>query len=468
MNLYERIIDEYMQQIFYFALRKTSSRYDAEDLTHTVMTEIFAALERGIVPDNERAWVWRIVRNHYAKWTAYQVRERDNIDIDEMRESISDGSAVEDGLIREEELNLLYRELAHLTWDYRYIVCEYYFANRTLADIAESLSLPLGTVKRKISECRKHLKEGMKMARTYGKRSFDPDLVEFGQNWDPSTGPDGRRYVEHSIAQNILLEAYDNPSTAEDLSLALGVAMPYMEDEIRFLMEGELLTEKGGQYRTNIVILSKKVQDEISSLALDYVEKMTELVKKAVEEVWNKPECPRNQSFEDMKLALTERVMCHQSKPYTTSCDYIDNVHTICHKDGSKWALVGFERTESKLFNNWLGVTGNEDGYQAVMIGNRDKFDMADIELSEIPVFKDEETLFSTSYADAVDDLYISYLECRNKLLADDIPSYLHGTAAVMTNIDFRKLVIDRMTETGYIKLPCDMNKSAVGVCKRS
>ncbi len=101
----------------------------------------------------------------------------------------------------------------------------FYFMLRKTSDRAEAEDLT-----------RKHLKERMTMARTYGKRSFAPEEIKFSQNWNPASGQDGMRYVEHILPQNILLEAYDNPSTAEELSLALGVAMPYMENELNFLV----------------------------------------------------------------------------------------------------------------------------------------------------------------------------------------------------------------------------------------
>lgn len=460
----ERILETYMQPIFYFALRKTSDRAEAEDFTQNVLLDVLTAVQRGFTPDDERAWVWKIARNHYAKWADRRKNVRNMLDIDEVRDTVSDGSAVEDNLLRAEETALLYRELAHLSRDYRTIVCEYYFANRTLGDIAKSLDLPLGTVKRKISECRNHLKEGMNMARTYGKRSFAPELIEFGQNWEPATGPDGRRYVEHLLAQNILLEAYDNPSTAEDLSLALGIAMPYMEDELNHLMEGELLTCENGKYRTNIVILSKDVQEKIYALALSYVEKMTELVKKAVEEVYAKPECPKNQCFEDMKPALVERVMNVRVKPFPEAKDTLSGPHTIKHKDGSEWALAGFEKTD--ISRVWLGVWGDDTYHQVIMLGNRHDMDALDLDRAKIPVFPKDcmEKLFPTSFGEAIDTLYDAYLDRRHELLMNDIPPYLHGKTTIMSNVDFRRLVIDRLIETGWITLAEDMNKSEMGV----
>ena len=304
------------------------------------------------------------------------------------------------------------------------------------------------------------------MARTYGKRSFAPELIEFGQNWEPATGQDGRRYVEHLLAQNILLEAYDNPSTAEDLCLALGIAMPYMEDELNFLMEGELLTCESGKYRTNIVILSKEVQEKIYALALSYVDEMTELVKKAVGEVYAKPECPKNQCFEDMKPTLVERVMNVRVKPYPETKDTLSGPHTIKHRDGSEWALAGFEKTD--ISRVWLGVWGDDTYHQVIMLGNRDNLDSLELDPAKIPFFPTDslENLFVTSYSEAIDTLYDDYLGRRHKLLMNDIPTYLHSKTTIMSNVDFRRLVIDRLIETGWITLAEDMNKSEMGVWK--
>jgi len=38
-------------------------------------------------------------------------------------------------------------------------------------------------------------------------------------------------------AKNIVLKAYNNPSSIEGLSLALGILAPYIEDELKALLE---------------------------------------------------------------------------------------------------------------------------------------------------------------------------------------------------------------------------------------
>ena len=59
---------------------------------------------------------------------------------------------------------------------------------------------------------------------------------------------------------NIFLEINQNPQTAEQLSLELGIALPYMEDELEFLCREELLKKDGNKYETNFKIFSKEEQ----------------------------------------------------------------------------------------------------------------------------------------------------------------------------------------------------------------
>ena len=467
-NLMQMFSEDYMEKLFYFCLKKTGNSYEAEDLASDITLNICIALRKGTIPRNFNAWVWQIARNRYSVWAERKHRVSLAVTGSDISDcEIEDVNAdIVDKVISEEETALLRRELALISGDYRNVLVAYYHHNQKIGEIAVRLNLPEGTIMLKLHRARKILKEGMSMARTYGKRSFAPETVEFAQNWNPESGPDGRRYVEHIIAQNILLEAYDNPCTAEELSLELGVAMPYMEDELKFLMEGDLLLCENGKYRTGIVILSKEVQDKIYALSREYVEPLTELVEIAVEEICKSTLLSRNQEFEDMKPTLVEQVLRYHVKQNEEVANHLKGPHTIRHWDGSEWALAGFEKTDYGL--KWLEVGSDDLGRQIMMLGNRQiKFEL-EIEDSQVPVFavKDEEALLHTSCAEKINALYISYFERCNQLLKEDIPTYLHGKTMICTQIDFRRLVIDRMIETGYIKLKEDMNKSAMGVWK--
>ena len=64
----------------------------------------------------------------------------------------------------------------------------------------------------------------------------------------------------HLLYKNIFIETYENPQTAEELALELGIALPYMEDELDFLTREQLITKSENKYQTAFKIISKEEQ----------------------------------------------------------------------------------------------------------------------------------------------------------------------------------------------------------------
>ncbi len=455
----DEIAAEYMGKLYYFSLKKTSSVSDAEDLTQEILTEIIAALTKGSQPDDLNAWIWKIARNRYARWADRTHRTRQDVSMDELE--ISDNTSAEDSVIAEEERSLLRRELALMTKDYRTILCAYYFDNRSISDISADTGLPPGTIKRKLYESRQQIKEGMKMSRTYGKRSFKPENIRFHQNWVPTTGPDGQRLIKRLIPQNILLEAYDNPSTLEELSLALGITVPYLEDELVPLLEYGLMQKNGNKYRTGIVILSKLAQDELYNVANAIADRMAPVIKAAINELRGKPCDFLNQPYDNFVPVIVEKLCCVTSSvPENPECTRF----LIAHHDGSEWAIMGLEVTDKPA--PWLEVCGNKRFNQIIILGNRNPDALA-IDPSTVPVIPSWDALteyLTNSRTPKLTALFDEFMTHRNRILQAEIPGYLQKTAMFSTNIDFRRLVMDRLIADGTIELPEDMNRSPMGV----
>ncbi len=265
-DMRDRLIGEftenYMEKLFYFFLKKTGSHTHAEDLTQDTALQVIAALNKGTVPTGFSAWVWQIARNRYCVWAKEKHNRSEAVtDFDIGDYDIPDESEnILDEMIHAEQLALLRRELAFIKSDYRGIILAYYIENKSVREIAASLSLSANTVKSRLLRARQILKEGMDMAREFGKRSYNPEQVAFvmsgrggdkGQPWS---------IITHLFYKNIFLQAYENPQTAEELSLELGIALPYMEDELEFLVREQLLTKCGNKYQTAFKIVSKEEQ----------------------------------------------------------------------------------------------------------------------------------------------------------------------------------------------------------------
>ena len=77
-------------------------------------------------------------------------------------EQLADGSeSVEDQLIREEEIRLVRRLVDNLPDKLRIVILMFYMEDMSLAEIAEALHIPVGTVKSRIHQAKSRLKERM-------------------------------------------------------------------------------------------------------------------------------------------------------------------------------------------------------------------------------------------------------------------------------------------------------------------
>lgn len=344
---------EYMGKIFYYCLRKTGDSLDAEDLTSDITLQVLTALHEGVDVVSFPAWVWQIARNRYALWAKTRRRrgEQDSlIDVDDpAAEGILTANgrnttpSVADEYAHAEEMAILRRELAFLGRDYREVVVAFYIEDRSVKDIAAALGEPEGTVKSRLFRSRNLLKEGMKMAREFGPKSYKPEKVRFVGSGNQSSGLPWSA-VQRVLPKNILLEASNNPSTAEELSVAVGVAMPYMEEEIAALESAGLLKKVGNRYITNFFIESRSLQTEIYNeltlLTRDWADRYARVATDAVTIYREGCFIPAGMTDDELKwlIVLDLHDQCiFRCDGYT--CDFpVKHTHPQ-----DTWGFVGFE-----------------------------------------------------------------------------------------------------------------------------
>ena len=126
------------------------------------------------------------------------------------------------------------------------------------------------------------------MAREFGVRSYKPEEIEFTNNCS-SFGAFGQpwRILNHPLYQNIFLEVYDTPETAEELAIALGVALPYMQSELDFLVRETFLstveTAAGVKYQTAFPIISREAWQACNKRQVELQDELADLLETLVD-----------------------------------------------------------------------------------------------------------------------------------------------------------------------------------------
>ncbi len=262
--------------VYSFCASRIADPFDAEDLSQEILCQVYRSAGKLRNDEAFYGFLWAIANNVYKNWCKRRGNTREQALTDDLP---APESADESD---DAELYLLRRELSLLYEKYRKAVILYYIEQRSCGEIARLLSVSESMVKYLLFKSRKLLKEGMQMERNYGSQSYDPKGLKL-LFW----GNHGEKYyhlADSILSQNILFACYNDRLTAQEISLQIGVALPYLEKELRELHENGLLKKEGSRYTTNIVIFTRDLALEIGTKTAALRERIGDLLKNAIVE----------------------------------------------------------------------------------------------------------------------------------------------------------------------------------------
>ena len=266
-------VEQAAKAIFSFCRARTATLQDAEDLAQDVLLELTRSLPSLRDEQAFYGFMWSVARNVYRQW----LRKRRLYP--EVVSELPESAAIpdeDDG----SDVRLLRRELGLLREKYRRVTVAYYMRGLSCAAIAAEQAISESMVKYLLFKARIKLKEGMNMERNLGRQSYDPRRLELNY-WSHEAN---RAYPREDeiISQNILFACYNDRLTAEEISLEIGVGLPYMEKDLEELVEYELLLRDGRRYTTNLVLFTEELTREIAVRAADARRRIAALVRETV------------------------------------------------------------------------------------------------------------------------------------------------------------------------------------------
>ncbi len=157
-----------MDALFNLALKLTRNRRDAEDLVQETYLRAFRFFDTYTPGTQIKAWLFRILRNTFInRYRAAKVRPEE-VELDRIEEAYERG--IEESFLREhrgptpEELVMegvvepvVEEALARLPEEYRSVVILALVEEMSYKEIAQALSIPLGTVMSRLHRGRKLL-----------------------------------------------------------------------------------------------------------------------------------------------------------------------------------------------------------------------------------------------------------------------------------------------------------------------
>lgn len=164
---FEEVALPHLPSLFHFALKLTRSAADAEDLVQEAMLRAFRRFDLYEAGTNIKAWLFRIVRNTWInRYRASRARPRevsfeDSGAGDEAAPGLrppTPEEAVLDGVVAED----VSRAIDALPEAYRSVVVLVLLEELSYREVAEALSVPIGTVMSRLHRGRRLLQEALR------------------------------------------------------------------------------------------------------------------------------------------------------------------------------------------------------------------------------------------------------------------------------------------------------------------
>ncbi len=331
----DRIITEYLLKIYGFAVKKSFSYEEAEDLSAEIVKNVYSSLLKSEEIYNVEGYIWRISEFTFSRYVS-QKKKHEGVSIDDMQIPYYEEYTLGDD---DEELIVLRREIAFLTECRRKIVFMFYYQNKPIAYIAKILNMPEGTVKWHLSKARIELKEGYTMERKIGKLGLNPvKMIDCGHSGNPGNGGGPENYLNDSLNLNIVYSVYNEPKNKKEIAEELGLTPVYIEDKISMLESNGYLVQTDEKKYTTYVkftpltysaefsdIITEKQHEIAEMLVKEYVPTVREAVKNYAEKVY----IPSG-NFELFEAAAIFRGInskCHLDTNYDISKYYIKTTH---------------------------------------------------------------------------------------------------------------------------------------------
>ncbi len=152
----DKIYDEYYYKIYYWAIKKTRNKEDAEDLTNNIFVSIFEYLGKNIRIDKLDNLIWKIAYNSWCTKAKKYIKEKNNISIDTNYDIGYQDDMLDKVIYREiideiDKFNLSEKEII--------VFKMYYCEDLSVKEISQKINTSESNIKYYLYNARKKIKE---------------------------------------------------------------------------------------------------------------------------------------------------------------------------------------------------------------------------------------------------------------------------------------------------------------------
>lgn len=254
------MLSENLTAIYGYAFSKLYDKEKVDDLASEIVYEIISSACNLQKEDAFWGYAWKIAENTFRRFIRKNELTSRNVELSDRNigvYSLSPEQEYIENEIKSDEIYLLRRELSLLKKTHREVCVAFYVDNKSCSQIAQERNISVEMVKYYLFKTRKILKEGIDMKRELGEMSYNPGIFRLGFWGDYNKYAD---LFNRKLPGAIILATYAKPMTANELSVELGVAMPYLEEEIESLEAAGVIKNIREKYYANLIIFTDEYE----------------------------------------------------------------------------------------------------------------------------------------------------------------------------------------------------------------
>lgn len=283
---------DFLEKIYHFSYHRCNTSFEAEDLCSDIILAVISAIQKQEHIENFYAFVWTIARRVYADYCEKRNAERQAFSMEGSDLMLASKENEIDEMIGEaaeqEQISRIFKEIAFLSKAYREVMVMFYMDELKVKEIAARLNINETTVKQRLFSARNSIRKEVEAMseRTY---VLKPVKLAFLGSGNPC-GNDPRSKTERMFSQNLIYLCKDKPKSAKELSEALCVPMPYIEEELEIQCRGEngnygmLRKLDNGKYGVNIHLVDYDEYDQANKIYEKHLPEFCNIIKNTLKQ----------------------------------------------------------------------------------------------------------------------------------------------------------------------------------------
>ena len=355
-------------------MKKTGNRPDGEDLAQEVFMQVFISVSKQKRIDKIENFIWKTA---YFTWCSYArtLVRRNACELSEnLPDSVDFVQNYADDEVLKIELSRMRHKIADLSKLQREAVILHYLDNLPVKDVAERLGITETAAAWHLFDARKKVKkelETMKNENSYvyspGKMSVSPRKgMNVSASGDVPQNPDTDKINESLIRQNLCLLCSKEGKTIDELVQLTGVSKPYLEYDLDWLVERELLLLDGKRYQTSFIIMNREY---FENRKVVYSKHRYDFINRVTEYLWTNESKIREIGFygsdfpsKRLMWAIITMFISYTSRNSEILLRLKSDENSGTHSDGGKYHIMAMDCSDGHKYD--ISGSYNNNGWE--------------------------------------------------------------------------------------------------------